>query len=125
MATEIKGEEKRVVVLSDSNWISSKLQEKIGKLANIELVFFEDVFSAVRSLIRESADLFLIDKNSSQVYGLKVNKILEELSLTDVPVVCASWSNDGELVSFSNNTITKASDERSLILKVEQAMLAS
>ena len=76
MATGIKGQEKRVVVLSDSNWISSKLQEKIGKLTNVELVFFEDVFSAVRSLIRESADLFLIDKNSSQVYWLKVNKIL-------------------------------------------------
>ncbi|MBG59870.1 MAG: hypothetical protein CMJ16_05370 [Peredibacter sp.] len=125
MATGIKGQEKRVVVLSDSNWISSKLQEKIGKLTNVELVFFEDVFSAVRSLIRESADLFLIDKNSSQVYGLKVNKILEELSLTDVPVVCASWSNEGELVSFNNKNNTNADDERTLILKVEQAMLAS
>lgn len=115
--------QKRVVVLSESTGFISIVQKNIGEMENVEVAVFKDVFAAIRSLIREGADLLLIDKNNAQVYGLKLDIIMEELSLTQVPIVCASWSREDNVLSFNKRYVPKSRNENSwkLILRLEDA----
>lgn len=117
-------DQKRVLVLSESKGFVNTVQNSVVNMEDVEALVFKDVFSAIRSLIREGADLLLIDKNNAQVYGLKLDVIMEELALTQVPVVCASWSKEHSTLSFNKKCGPKDSNETGwkLILRLEDAL---
>ncbi|MCO4754870.1 MAG: response regulator [Bacteriovoracaceae bacterium] len=118
--------EKRVVVLDDCKNSLMLIQRYLDQFDNIHLEVFQDEFEAIRSIIREKPELLVMDINMPKLDGIRVFTLLEEMSISNVPVIFISGDKSVEsMVShLKQNTsfIKKPLKKNTLIEQVNRVL---